>query len=123
MISIYGIQAAQDAMLRGVAALKPSGALGRMVKDATLRAHRYVASITHVDTGALKASHRIEVSGARGQIYIDPSAVRSDGGRPAVYGLVEHARGGAHAFYARTVSEAGQRIAQEAIAQMRRELP
>jgi len=113
VIQIYGIQEAQAAMLRGAAAVKPSGALGCVIKDATARAHRYAASITHVDTGALRASHTMQASGFHGSVYINPSAARSDGARPAEYGPVEHARGGAHAFYARTVAEAGQRIVKD----------
>jgi hypothetical protein len=123
MINIYGIQAAQSAMIRGVAALKPSGALGRLIKEVTTRAHRYAASITHVDTGALKGSHTIEARGLHGSVYINPGATRSDGRRPAEYGPYEHARGGAHAFYARTVNEAGQRIVQQSLRVLTKELP
>jgi len=123
VVEIYGIQKAQDAMLRGVAALKPSGAFGRFILDVTTRLHRYAMSITHVDTGALKGSHTIQVGGLHAQIYINPSAVRGDGRRPSVYGPIEHARGGAHAFYARTVGEAGQRAVQEALGVLTEGLP
>jgi hypothetical protein len=119
---IIGIQEAQAAMLRGVAALKPGGAFGNMIREVTTRAHRYAASITHVDTGALRASHTAEVSGLHGVIYIAPGATRSDGGRPAEYGLIEHARGGAHAFYERTAA-VGQRIVQESQSALTQGMP
>ena len=120
---IYGIQAAQDAMLRMAAAVKPNGGLAEAVKEATIYLHRYAVTITHVRTGALRASHHIELRGRMGAIYINPGAVRSDGGRPSVYGPIEHARGGAHAFYARTIAEAGQRAAQAGYVRLRGALP
>jgi hypothetical protein len=57
----------------------------------------------------------MEVNGLRGTVYIDDSSVNPDtGGRPAVYGVVEHACGGEYAFYERTVEEGGHNIAQAA---------
>jgi len=120
---IRGIQEAQDGMLRTAAAFRPNGAFGDAVKEATIYLHRYAVSITHVDSGALRASHHIELRGRMGAIYISPSAVRSDGGRPSVYGPYEHARGGSHAFYARTLAEAGQRAAQAGFVRLRGALP
>ncbi|MCH8093069.1 MAG: hypothetical protein IH953_00605 [Chloroflexi bacterium] len=68
---------------------------------------RTSGSMTHVDTGALRASHRMELSSkgktARARIFIDPSAANPrTGRRVAKYGFYEHARGGSHAFYGRT---------------------
>lgn len=108
--SINGIQQAQRWNLRAIAAMKPSGALGRSVQYATIEGHRYVVSITHVDTGALRASHRIWLGGLQGRIYIDPNAINPKGQRPYIYGPKEHARGGAHAFYYRTYNEFGHWI-------------
>ena len=39
-VEIYGIQAAQAAMLRAVNASRPGGALEAMVKEASVVAHR-----------------------------------------------------------------------------------
>jgi len=122
-VKIYGIQRAQAAMEKTIAAVKPRNGLGAAVKGATIAGHRYAVGVTHVDTGALRASHTMQIRGAHGQIYISPSARRSDGGRPAQYGPVEHARGGAHAFYARTVSEGGGAIGQAAMRGFRKFLP
>ena len=108
---IRGLQQAQAAMNRRIAELKPTGALGQAVKRAGLMIHRYVLGITHVDTGTLRASHRIEINGTKGKIYIDPAARNPrTGAKPAVYGAIEHARGGQHAFYTRTKAEYGDTV-------------
>ena len=113
-VTIYGIQDAQAAMLRATNAARPGSGLQAALKDAAAAAHRYAVALTHVDTGALKASHRIALRPTRAEIYLDPGAQRSDGRRPAQYGPFEHARGGDHAFYARTVAEHGQEIGDAA---------
>lgn len=116
--TIQGLQEAQKAMMKLIAATKPNGGLGDAVKMATIAAIQYAISITHVDTGALRASHRMRLesdsSGPRGVIYIDPSAIRPGGGRPAQYGVGENERGGSHAFYARVPLERGETIARQA---------
>lgn len=122
-VQIYGIQRAQAGILRAANAARVDGGLRSAVKGATVTAHRYAVSITHVDTGALKNAHAIDVRGDRGQIYISPSARRSDGRHPAQYGPHEHARGGSHAFYERTVREAGRMIGDAAMRELRRYLP
>lgn len=122
-ISIYGIQQAQNAMLRTANAVRPQSGLGAAVKEATVAAHRYAVYLTHVDTGALRAAHHMAITGSRGQIYIDPAAARSDGQRPSIYGPFEHERGNSHAFYAQTVDEYGRQILNEASEAFRRYLP
>jgi hypothetical protein len=113
-LSITGLQEAQAANNRAVAAVSATGALGRAVQYGTVAAHRYALGLTHVDTGALKSSHRMELSALRGVVYIDPGASNPRSGqRPAVYGPYEHARGGDHAFYQRVVDEYGTEIQQE----------
>lgn len=115
-LSITGIQEAQRANLRAIAALKPDGALGAAIRFATVAAQRYASTITHIDTGSLKASHRVEMRGLSGVVSIDPGAVNPRSrARPAEYGAYEEARGGSHAFYGRTVKEAGPRIAGQAL--------
>jgi len=113
-IGIRGIQEAQAAMLRAVAALDPQGAFGQAVVWATTQLHRYATYITHVQTGALRASHRMRFNfdsvSARGEIYIDPGSVNPLGAKPATYGVTEHGRGGSHAFYQRTYEEHGGQI-------------
>lgn len=121
--TIQGLQEAQRANEYNIAQMKPNGAMGRMVQYATTLAHRVAVMYTHVDTGSLRASHRMDVRGSRGEIYIDPTAVNPRSlAYTRDYGPVEHARGGSHAFYERTEREAGLTIATEAATQFAREL-
>lgn len=126
-ISIQGLQKAQADNLKVIYALRPNSALGNAVKYAATAAQRYAVSITHVWKylgGGLRASHRIRMeSGTRGRVYIDPTSVNPRGQRPAEYGIYEHARGGSHAFYERTVDEQGPTIAREAAYGFIRRLP
>lgn len=113
-LTIQGIQEAQQRNQRQIAALRPSGAFGEAVRDATVELQRYAIAVTHVDTGALKGSHLMEVKELWARVFISPSAVNSYGLRPASYGPVEHGRGGDHAFYERTVAERGQQVIDRA---------
>lgn len=125
-VTIEGIQAAQRDNLKMIASLKPGDALGDAIKHGLTAAHRYAVSITHVDTGALRASHRMRMTGLRGEIYIDPSSRSPIPGkrtRPYQYGYYEHMRGGKHAFYQRTRDEAGPSIGQAAAYAYIRRLP
>lgn len=117
---IRDIQKAQALNNQAIAALKPQGAFGQAVKYITVGLHRHAVQITHVITGALRGSHRMSVSGTRGTISIDPSSVRPGGAKPYTYGPVEHARGGSHAFYDRTVAEAGQSQLNQGVQIIRR---
>ena len=73
-----------------------------------------VCDVTGVEVAEL-APDRVRVSGARGRVYIDPSAVNPRSGRrTAIYGPYEHARGGSHEFYGRVVGEQGKAITQRA---------
>ena len=117
-ISIKGLQEALSKNERQIAALKPSGVRGKALQYGLTALHRYAISITHVwryKGGGLRASHRMEVTdqGEHGRIYIDPGAINPRGQKPAEYGIYEHARGGDHAFYDGTLSEAGPGIVDE----------
>lgn len=126
-----GVMQAQRTNLRQIAALRPDNTVGRAVQVGLTEAHKYTVFITHVKSGALRASHRMLYqpfgSVARGIIYIDENTggfefvnkANGHGKRrvynasketPAQYGPKEHARGGTHAFYARTEAEASSRI-------------
>lgn len=113
--SIRGIQEAQQANLKLIRAVKPQNGTGRAAKTATFSLQRYAVAITHVLTGSLKGSHRIEQLGpAKFRIYIDPSSKNPRTGEaPAVYGIYEHSKGGSHAFYERTVMNYGSRASSE----------
>lgn len=117
-VSIHGLQEAQRGLLNTIATMKPGGAFEDAIRFATIEAQRYAVTITHVDTGALRASHRIKLEspsqGPRGVVFIQPGTLRSGRAEPAVYGFFENARGGQHAFYGRVPSERGGQIARQA---------
>lgn len=120
---LIGYDKAQRAMLKTMAAVRPDS-IKAAVRDAIIIGHRHATGITHVDTGALRASHAMRFYGLSGDIYLNPS-VRNprSGQRAAVYGGYEHARGGEHAFYARTIREAGNKMQQAAMSRIRSQLP
>lgn len=112
---IENIQAFQAQNLRQIQALQPSGELGKAVRRVGIATHRTVVSVTHVDTGALRAAQRIDYEEAGNEaiatIYIDADAVNPKGQRPMEYGVYENRRGGEHAFY-----DIGAAFAESAIA-------
>ena len=120
-LTIRGIQELQRANAKIINALKPEGARGRAVKYGLTEGQRYAQAITHVDTGALKASHRMkyEAGGGRaeGTIYIDPTTRNPvTNAYPSIYGVYEHGRFGTHAFYSRVIDERGKVISDGMIA-------
>lgn len=122
--TIRGLQEAQDANLQVIAALEPSDALGQATRWVLVGVHRYLVGITHVDTGAYRASQRMEIEGARGSIFVDPSATNPrTGKRVTSYARHEEARGGSHAAYGRTVNEIGPRLVEEGQTIIMRSLP
>jgi hypothetical protein len=121
--TIEGLQEAQAWNNRKIATLRVSGAMGRAVRYGTTAAHRGAVARTHVDTGALRASHRMALYGDEGTVSIEAGATNPRSGLlTAVYGAMEHGRGGSHAFYARTVEEDGQVIGQEMLRIIRGEV-
>lgn len=110
--SIKGLQKAQQQNRKMIAALQPAGALGRAIQYGTAAAHRYAVQITHVDTGALRAAHRMSIEGGKGTVFIGPGT-NPKGGKPSIYGPYEFARGGEHDAYARTEAEVGDKIGEQ----------
>lgn len=115
-VHLEGFDKAQAAMLRAIAAVQPTGALGKAVKEALLMAQAYAAEITHEDTGTLARSHLIQYAGAAsGFVYPSPYNINPKSHKPpSYYAIYEESRGGGHAFYARTVDERGQEILNKA---------
>ena len=110
-LTITGLQEMMARNDRRIARLRTTSDLGRAVQEATADAHRYAVAVTHVDTGSLRASHRMEVNGLHGRVYLAPDAVNPRSRqKTSVYGYYEHERGGSHAFYQRTVDERGPEI-------------
>lgn len=113
-MDINGLQQAQRRNLERIRLLEPGGEYYKIIKEATIYAHRRAVAYTHVDTGALRASHRLEVATTgtpRGEVYIDPAAVNPRSkNKPVEYGVIEQDRGGSHAFYTRAGQEATKKI-------------
>lgn len=130
-LSIKGLQEAQQANLQMIAAMKPSGALGRAVQYAALAAHRHAVPSTPHEYGALRAAHRVKVTGLRARIYIDPGATAPRRKvKPSVYGVYLHGHGmrpglrsGVRAFYQYTVETHGAKIGEGAIRIVKAGLP
>jgi len=118
-ITIKGIQELMADNLRATRAIRPNGALGRVVKKVGLSTLRWIDGVVHVDTGALRVSQRIDYiesgSEATAIIFVDPTAQNPKGQYPAEYGVYENRRGGSHAFYDIGADYAQAYIATEAI--------
>lgn len=113
-IALRGLQEVQAKNRKMIQALQPWSTLGKALKDATAKAHRYAIVNTHVwkdRGGGLRASHLMEVTGYMGRVYIGHGR-NPRGQDPAVYGPYEHARGGTHAFYSLVLQEHGDEIAK-----------
>lgn len=121
--TIKGLQELQRWNLRAIANAKPDGEYGRALRNILTQLERYEVAIIHVDTGALRASPRIELRGLSGRVYLDPTATNPrTRQKTSIYGAVENARGGEHAFGERTVHEAAPRIVGTALAMLGRSL-
>lgn len=126
--SISGLQQAQQAMMKKIASLKPGGSFEDAIRFGTIAALRYAISITHVDTGTLRAALRMKLergfmSGPRGVVYIDPNAVSparsttmAGRAKPSKYGPFENARGDSHGFFERVPRERGSTIGRQCAA-------
>lgn len=123
-LDIRGIQEAQRGNLQMMNAIKPANGLGRAIYSIASAAHRIAVGYTHVITGALRGSQRvIKESISRYRIFIDPTSVNPvNRGRPAIYGVIEHRRGGNHAFYERTTMQ-GTSLLSDGARLLLRELP
>jgi nucleoid DNA-binding protein len=126
-VTIRGLQEAQRDNQRMIAALL-GGPHVDGLKAAAFDAQRYLMSITHVITGSLRASSRIQIQGfgrsAVARLYVDPAAVNPrTGAHPADYVRAEEARGGSHAAWSRTVTEHHSSIATTYWTTFRRGLP
>jgi len=116
MFTIRGIQEAQKANLEHIRDFEPNGAFQMAVKAGIILSQQSAVRKTHKVTGALAGSHRIQLRGNSGSVFLDPNA-RNPHSRAltSVYGIVEHKRGGSHAFYRRVRDEDGTMI-QRAVA-------
>lgn len=146
--TIENLQEFQQRNQEQIAMLQPKNAMGEAVRIAASELQRYAISVTHVGRyiqsksgkwrwarpheqwrggGALRASHRMAFSesgdSATATISLDPQATNPlTGRRTALYGVYEHQRGGAHAFYRRAVNERGAEAMNRAQAYLARKV-
>lgn len=121
-IDIKGMQEAQAAVLKVIAALKPTGAVGKATQVMTIRAFRWVIIQTHVATGALKASRRMEVQELKGIIFT-ASGRNKYGHNPRGYDVPEQARGGSHQTYVNFIATQALAVGRLGIITMIKNLP
>lgn len=115
-LTIQGLQEVQEWNARAIANMRPSGTMGRMIQIVVSQIQRAEIAITHVDTGALRASERMEVNGLRGRTYIDPNALNPQSLElTSVYAVIENARGDPHNFAERTFNVATPQIVTQAL--------
>ena len=130
-LTITGLQEAQEANLRLIAALQPTGALNRVIIWATTEMHGRLTPNTPHDTGALRASRRVEIQGLEGRVFNDPAAANPRSRTPpSRYDVYLHAMGersgisgGILASMPYTVRTAGPGIARKAGRMLIRQLP
>ena len=105
-LRIEGLQQAQANNRNRILAIQPGGVVDEEIKRLVIGSNRYAMYVTHVDTGALRASHRMYLRPMEGEVSVSMDTYNPRSGRAVhVYAEFEHARGGSHAFYARTVAE------------------
>ena len=127
-IQIQGIQELQKDNQLLIAAIRPTSGLGDAVKVSGQELARYMVSITHVDTSALRSSEIMDFSGtgdeAQAVVHIADGTLNPRTGQsPANYGPYENARGGSHAFMERTVTERGDSAIELGLSAMMRRMP
>lgn len=121
-ITIQGMQEAQAANLKIIAALSPKGAVGIATQEMTIRAFRWVVTMTHVKSGALKSSRRMDVQELKGIIYTE-SGRNPKGQNPRGYDVPEQARGGSHQTYVNFMANQAHIIGRLGVVTMLRNLP
>ncbi len=94
-------------------------AVGRGVMVGLSDLWHYAVDITHVDTGALRSSHRVTMDRvtsreAVGRLHLVHVRNPDSGKSTLLYGPIEHDRGGSHAFYERTWRERGEAAVERA---------
>lgn len=100
---VSDLEAAQRELARLQYEIDPRRGLRHTLRLALGMLHRYAAGIVHTDTGRLKNSlfweDSLGANGLVGQVATNLS-----------YSIWEEARGGDHAFFARTVREEGPAV-------------
>ena len=106
------------------------GSFSLLIRETLEELRDYAAAITHVSSGTLAASHRVTFDTAhqRGEISPDPTFARRQGRTGRIqsveqYAAAEHARGGSHAYYQRTLSEYGDAVVRRGVSAYMARMP
>lgn len=127
-LKVRGVHEATGAMVQAISAVQPKSGLGRAIQFATLGGRQWAQRIAHRITGTLAGAQTVDFQNAgdmsEGRVFIDPAAVNPvSSSPPSIYGPIEHARGGSHAFYSRVISERGDYLAGRAIELVLSDMP
>jgi hypothetical protein len=122
-VTTKGVQEFQIANLAYIRALEPSGPMDEAVREGILALQRYQATITHVDTEALRGARRVRFTNNAAELFTGHMARNPRTGRAVLeYDQHEEDRGGSHANWQRTFNEAGPRVAATMTVKMLRAL-
>lgn len=98
------------------------GSFSLLIRETLEELRDYARAITHRSTGTLAESHTVyfDTAHQRGEIRPDPTFARRQGRRGRLqsveqYAAYEHARGGDHAFYQRTLDEYGDKVVRRGV--------
>lgn len=99
------------------------GSFSQLIRETLEEFRDYARGITHVSTGTLAESHAVfyDAGHQRGEVRPDSTFSRRQGRSGRLqpvdsYAAAEHARGGSHAFYARTLAEYGPAVMRHGVA-------
>lgn len=123
-IQVQGWNRAVIENLEFINHIRPSTGIGKGILAAIKLVHRMAVANTHVDTSALVHSHRIDFSytarEAEGTVYVSDITNPKHSLSTLIYGPIEDARGGDHAFYGLIYREESDRIVDEVATHMMR---
>jgi hypothetical protein len=127
-VRFEGVERASAGVQKALRSLHATGHLRRAVQAGARVARDYASSITHIWTGTLATSHHYRTwdrgpYDVAGEVYLGPERNPRTAQAASYYGPFEHARGGSHAFYARTEAEAGHLVQDAIWRELRRGFP
>jgi hypothetical protein len=121
--TVQGLEKIQQARMRLIADMQPSGGLGKAVLYGTTQMFRGVQTRIHRDTGTYAAAQIPKVDGLKGSVRTGAYKNPKSGQSASVYGPYEEARGGGHAAYANTFKGDAPGVMGDAIKIVVSELP
>ncbi len=122
-ITFKGENIASRRIGKMVNTLRQSRRLNKYTNIIVNHLKKYLKSIVHIDTGTLHDAIRTRINNSGiGELFIDPNATNPSGVRAALYGPIENARGGDHAFFDRTTRDDTEDAMAAGISSIRKDL-